>query len=331
MTLYRDGDVHQVLLRLGIDTAHRGKENVGLCPMHLERTGKQDHNPSWSVNSYTGVHHCFSCGYKGTLLTLVAEVLEFKTEWDRLDLEAAKQWLQSNVEVDLDLLVAELEKMRETYITLPKPVEMSEARLALFTTPPQWALDARGLRESDSNRCGILWDPKQENWISTIRNAHSYTLMGWQEKGQKTRYFRNRPTGVAKSSTLFAIDKWDGITMIVVESPLDVPKLMQSPDVENMQFGVATYGAAVSEAQFSLFRAAERLIFAFDNARLDAAGEKAAKDLLARTKKEGMECSFFNYGDSGAKDIGDMSADQISWGLRNAKHCVYGERAIYGG
>lgn len=330
MTLYKEGDVRQVLLRLGIDTTPTGKENIGLCPMHLERTGKPDNNPSWSVNEYSGVHHCFSCGYKGTLLTLIAEILEFKTEWDRLDLEAAKQWLQNNVEVDLEQLVLELEKMRETYISLPKPVEMSEARLALFTDPPQWALDARDLRESDSKRCGLLWDPKQENWISPIRNAHSKALMGWQEKGQATRYFRNRPTGVMKSTTLFALDSWQGPTMIVVESPLDVPKLLQTEVVENYQMGVATYGASVSDAQFALFRSAERLIFAFDNARLDAAGEKAAKDMLARTKKEGMECSFFNYGDSDAKDIGDMSIDEISWGLRNAKHCVFGERAIYG-
>lgn len=81
--MYRDGDVQQALLRLGVLTEQRNRELQGYCPMHLERVGREDHNPSWSMNSESGVHHCFSCGYKGTLLTLVAEIRELKTSWDR--------------------------------------------------------------------------------------------------------------------------------------------------------------------------------------------------------------------------------------------------------
>ena len=79
--MYREGDVQKALLRLGIPTDQRNSELMGICPMHLERTGREDHNPSWSINLETGVHHCFSCGYKGTLLTLVAEVQDFQTSW----------------------------------------------------------------------------------------------------------------------------------------------------------------------------------------------------------------------------------------------------------
>jgi len=68
-------DVERVLLSLDISlTAQRGDEVQGLCPMHKSRTGKEDVHPDWWINSVTGVHFCFSCGYKGNIYTLVADV-----------------------------------------------------------------------------------------------------------------------------------------------------------------------------------------------------------------------------------------------------------------
>lgn len=325
--MYRGGDVQQALLRMGILVEERNSELTGYCPMHLERTGKEDHNPSWSMNTETGVHHCFSCGYKGTLLTLVAEVRELKTDWGRLDFEAAKDWLRSNVEIDFELLSKQLEEMRNTYVYMPKPIEMSEARLAVFSAPPQWALDARDLADSACALHKVKWDTRQEAWITPIRNPETKNLMGWQEKGQTNRTFRNRPTGVVKSSTLFGIDTWGGGTMLVVESPLDVVRLSSY----GFTGAVATFGASISEAQVDLMRMADKLIIAFDNPRIDAAGEKASKDMFTRTKGSGLECWFFNYSETESKDVGDMPEDAIRLGIQNAKHCVFGEKAIYGG
>ena len=42
--------------------------------MHEQRTGKPDRHPSWSINQYTYSHFCFSCGYKGTLTSLIIDV-----------------------------------------------------------------------------------------------------------------------------------------------------------------------------------------------------------------------------------------------------------------
>ena len=324
--MYRDGDIAEVLLRLGIDATQRNDEFVGFCPMHLERTGREDHNPSWSVNVETGVHHCFSCGYKGTLLTLVAELNEFITEWDRYDLEAAKAWLRQSIEVDFDALAKQLEELRNAYISLPKPVEMSEGRLGVFSDVPVWALEARNLTEEACWAYGVKWDEKNSSWITPIRYPDTGKLMGWQEKGQTSRMFRNRPTGVAKSTTLFGYGVFPHTTMVVVESPLDAVRLASI----GVHGGVSTFGASVSDAQIELMRSANTLIIAMDNPRVDAAGEKASKDLYNRLKAAGMECWFFNYGDTGAKDIGDMSEDQIRSGILNARHFVFGEQAIYG-
>jgi len=323
---YRPGDVNVALARLGIDAIQRNSELVALCPLHEERTGRKDNNPSWSINVDTGVHHCFSCGYKGVLLSLVAEVLDMRTAWDRLDFESAKLWIFANTDVDLDFLVQQLEASRDSYIPIPSPVQMSEGRLGVFVAPPQWALDARGLTAAACNTYGQLWDAKQESWISPIRHAETKKLMGWQEKGQTKRTFRNKPTGVVKSSTLFGLNVWDPGPMVIVESPLDAIKVAI---VTHKYQGVSTYGAIVSEEQVALMRKSEKLIIAFDNPNIDLAGEKAALDMLSRVKSEGMECWFFNYADTGLKDIGDMTAEQIIWGIDNAKHCVFGEAAIY--
>jgi len=321
--MYREGDVEGALLRLGIEVSQRNNELLGLCPMHLERTGRPDSNPSWSMNADTGVHHCFSCGYKGTLITLVAEINEFETQWGRLDFEAAKDWLRQNIEVNFELLAKQLEEAKNFYVPMSKPIEMSEARLAVFTEPPQWALDARGLSAEACEYHGVVWEPTQEAWITPIRTPYTGKLMGWQEKGQRNRFFRNRPTGVQKSKTLFGFEKYAGGTMVVVESPLDVVKL-RSLGVSD---GVATFGASFSQDQVDLLRTADILVIAFDNPKLDAAGMKASQAMLELTKKQGFECKFFNY-QTESKDIGDMELDEIIDGIDSAKHSVYGERAF---
>lgn len=324
--MYLEGDVERVLLRLGITSDQRNNELLSYCPMHLERLGREDSNPSWSINVETGAHHCFSCGYKGSLLTLVCDLNEFISEWGHYDYDAAKSWLRENIQVDFEALSKHLEELRNAYVSLPKPIEMSEARLAVFEEPPVWALEARNLSEEACWAYGVRWNPRDESWITPIRNADTNALMGWQEKGQKTRLFRNRPAGIQKSMTLFGYNVFPKSTLIIVESPLDAVRLA----TVGIHGGVATFGTSVSTAQLNLMSVAGKLIIAMDNPKVDEAGEKAAKDIFNRTKQLGIECWFFNYGDSTAKDIGEMSEVEIRSGISAAKHCVFGERAIYG-
>ena len=327
--MYQVGAVESVLIRLGIPSEQTRDELLSTCPMHLERTGKQDANPSWSINTNTGVHHCFSCGYKGTLLSLIAELLEFKTQWGRLDIEASKSWLLQYVEVDFEALSKELESLKNAYTVPNKPIEMSEARLSVFDRPPQWAREARNLSELSCDIYSVRWDHGKEAWITPIRHPHTNKLLGWQEKGQVTKSFRNRPTGIVKSSTLFGSAQASGAdSTLVVESPLDVLRL-HTADLGIM--GVATFGSSVSEDQYLLMSEAKKLIVAFDNPNIDKAGEVAASKLYDITRLAGLECWFFNYKNTPeTKDIGDMSSDQIQWGIDNALHCVYGKSAIYG-
>lgn len=327
-----EGKVEIVLIKLGIDIdRHRGDEILALCPGHELRTGEPDHSPSWSINTESGLHHCFSCGYKGNLLTLVAEVQGYFSEWNRLDLDLAKNWLSNNTDVDLDALVKRLDLVKDSYISIAKPVPMDEARLSLFDpTIPTWALDARNLTQEACNQYGVRWDTRTGSWILPIRVMDSGKLLGWQEKGQVKRHFMNRPTGVAKSTTLFTPRNlhirgqlMENVfsNVIVVESPLDAVRISGIP---GMPDAVATYGASISEAQIALLRAADNIIIAMDN---DKAGRASAERML-RMSRNGLECSFFNYERLSVKDVGDMTDEQIISGIANARHCVLGMAAL---
>lgn len=310
--MFNDGEVIEVLARLEIFGNERNNEVVSTCPMHFERTGKYDNNPSWSINQDSGVHHCFSCGYKGTLFGLISDVLS-------LSPEEAKRWLRQYTQIDVELTAKRLEELKEAYVSPIKPVPMSEARLAVYDEPPTWALEARQITAKACSDYDVKWDNAHNAWVLPIRTPEGI-LLGWQEKGEGSRYFKNRPAGIEKSSSLFGYQQLlSHDTMLVVESPLDVVKMASW----GYYIGVAIYGALISDAQLDMLRSAKALIFAFDNPAVDAAGLKASKDIIRRARKAGIEYYMYNYG-TDAKDIGDMTQEQFEDGLVTAKHCSLG-------
>lgn len=318
----------KMLNSLGIEVlSSRNEELLGRCPAHKERTGREDHNPSWWFNFETGMHFCFSCGYKGRLVTLVVERLSLKTKWGLPDLESAESWIQGFSTFDLSKASETLSRAVEYSAPLPKPVEMSEARLAVYDEPPAWALKARKLTAEACAYYTVKWCSDTNAWITPIRDPENGKLWGWQMKGEKERSFMNRPSGVKKSKTMFGIDKWVGGLMVVVESPLDAVRL-RSAGIEG---AVATYGAVVSQEQVALMKSADELVIAMDNPSIDDAGAKAVKQIFEASRKYGFDFSCFDYGNSDIKDVGDMLRNDILEGFENKKHSVHGLSTLLGG
>jgi DNA primase len=323
-------DVTAALEQLGIEYDEHGVEGLALCPMHAERTGKEDSNPSWWINLESGMHICFSCGYKGNLLQLVCDILGFYIvigDQKGYDYKAAEGWLASTNEVTIEQLQNKLRRIPEYSKPVPKPLPMSEARLAIFSEPPAEALDSRNITLESAEAYGVLWDEKRKMWILPIRDPHLNKLMGWQEKGTVDRTFFNRPPGLPKSKTLFGIENQNVHTVIVVESPLDCLRLHAA----GFAGAVAICGSSPSEEQVKLLRGSDKIILAFDNPNLDKAGLKASNEMMKFGRKYGLNLFFFNYGSSSAKDPGDMTNEEIAWGIENAKSSIYGESAyVYG-
>ena len=316
-------DVEAVLEALGIEYTSRAAEYQALCPMHERRTGAVDNTPSWYINADTGQHICFSCGYKGNITHLVCDVNEFYTDTYgtfSYDYAAAQVWLSQVSEIPMEKMLEIIQALPNRMESSPKPLEMSEARLAVFIDPPVYALAHRNLLPESALKYGVLWDAAKKNWILPLREPHFNRLMGWQEKGTIARTFFNRPAGLQKSKTLFGIENQNELCTIVVESPLDCLRI-HSAGVDG---AVAICGSSPSEEQVKLLRYSDKVVAAFDN---DAAGLKACKEMLKLANKYSLNLFFFNYGSSRKKDPGDMTAEEIRWGIDNAITALLGEEA----
>lgn len=322
-------DVETVLEQLDIEYEVQGDNARALCPMHERLTGKADSHPSWFVHLETGQHHCFSCGYKGGLTSLVCDVKGFYEElWGHRepDIKAAREWLQTtHTLVPFDKLREKIAKTQQQWKEY-KP-EIEESHLAIYTDPPAEALASRNLSLESAKTYGVLWQANKSNWILPLRVAHQGTLMGYQVKGHKDRFFRNYPAGIKKSQTLFGFSQKQHALSIIVESPLDCLRIYTA----GFKGAMATCGALVSDDQAKLMRGTEKIIAAFDNPNIDAAGRKACLDMQTFSLKYNLNLFYFNYGDSGKKDPGDMTDAEIAWGIDNAKSVVLGEKAyVYG-
>ena len=304
-------DVEQTLGALGVEGRLSGDEFVGHCPMHFERTGREDSHPSWSINVKTGLFICFSCGYRGSIISLIADL-------KGIGFDEAKSL---TVKPDLQHAVS---RIPGAYIPVERDEFLPESRLGAYQTPPMWARRRRRVSAESCASHGVRWDYGQDSWIIPIRDAATSQLLGWQEKSETQRIFRNYPAGVKKSRTLFGYDIFTGGRMIVVESPLDAVRLHS----EGVTGAVATFGAIVSKAQVLMMSAADEVVFALDNPNVDNAGRKASIQLLTDTKGVLKSVRFFDYSGIEAKDPGDMTHDQIERGIKHAKSRAYGQKAL---
>jgi hypothetical protein len=181
-----------------------------------------------------------------------------------------------------------------------------------FQPVPEQLLKSRGIDENTAHRYGLRWDPEPRHWIVPIVSP-SGELWGWQAKGKG--YFRNVPVGVNKSRTLFGLDRFRARTAILVESPLDVVR-MASARLGIGVGGLASFGAHVSHAQMSLMSArADIIVIALDN---DEAGITAAKRVYAACPRPRGGISYLRYSHTNAKDIGEMTSDEIEEAVTKA-------------
>jgi hypothetical protein len=286
------GDVLNCLEELGISVQRLSyNEAWAYCPGHESRLGRKNTKPDkWSVNTETGAHSCFSCGFSGSFVSLVQEV----TGNGRYE---AEQWVRSRGGVER--LRRDLDPSSRSVEPDPRVREWNEARLALFDDPPTSARDGRRISEGSVKHYGIRWSSGDDPfWVLPIRNPENGKLWGYQEKSE-SGWVSNKPYGVQKSNTLFGLDCFESRTVLVLESPLDC-----SVAYSNDLFGaVSPYGAKISKVQLDLlFDIAPTVIFGFDN---DSAGRIASHKVREQYLGSGRNIKFLNYSHiPDKKDIG---------------------------
>lgn len=290
--------IEAVLRELGISYRDIGEEAEALCPAH------DDRKPSWYCNLKTGVHHCFSCNFSGNLASLVSHVLG-------LTYPESVIWVNSRVGWARAAWWREDVKIRNySPQSLRIFEQMTEAEMALFTDPPEDKLKSKNITLESARLFGVKWNPAELTWIFPIRDPNTNELWGWQLKND--RYFRGYPRGIRKSETLFGISatEHDG-TFVLVESPVDTVRL-HAAGIRN---GISSFGVSVSAVQFSLIlRDTEHLVLALDNDR--AGVSETAR--ICRDVKSISDVRIFSYGDSEAKDPGEMTDKEIQEGMAHA-------------
>ena len=288
-----------VLERLGVIITTVGDTEVGgRCPVHHLTVGKEDRSPSWSMNLYSGLWICYSCGAKGNLSQLVLQLTDSSDEAVLVN------------EYILSSGLARLKAGTSDPAEAQPSVDLSTYRK--FVPVPEQLLEYRRIDPVVAQRFGIRWDPQPRHWIIPIISSTG-DLWGWQAKGKG--YFRNVPTGVPKSRTLFGIERFKAQVAVLVESPLDVVRLASlRPGL--LTHGLASFGAHVSTYQLNLMsRWADTIVIALDN---DEAGICAAERVARDCPRPRGGINYLRYEHTNAKDIGDMTNDELEEALTGA-------------
>lgn len=280
-------DITPVLDALGIDYVVHGDEASACCP----HPGHADSHPSWSVNLTTGMHHCFSCGFGGGFPSLVRAV-------NGGSAQAARLWA-----VQHQLRAGAVRPPAPRSAPSDRSWRYGEAALASMAEVPSESLAQRRLTREAASLYQLRWNG---SWVLPIRDVAG-KLLGWQEKDGHR--FCNRPRTVPKSEAVFGL--WTlprGGRAIIVESPLDAPRLASA----GIEGGLGTYGVHISAAQTrAIVNHAGAVLFALDNDR----------DGIAQTRRQiarHPRAMLFNYGESQAKDPGEMTDSEVRWGVANA-------------
>src|SRR5215831_11496246 len=263
----------------------RGRDHVGLCPFHNEKT------PSFTVSEDKGFFHCFGCGAHGDVVGFVmrSEGLAFPEAVERLAGEAGLPVPASTPE----------ERSREQRrATLHSAVEAAAAWFEQQLRAPAGRagldyLRRRGLQEETIARFRLGFAP--DSW-SALKDALAKAGIGEAlmleaglivraEDGSRTYdRFRGRvmfPITDRRGRLLYGLAQAsraarEGGEIVVCEGYMDVIALAEA----GFAGAVAPLGTALTEDQMvELWRFAAEPILCFDG---DAAGQRAAARAVER-------------------------------------------------
>lgn len=314
-----------------VNLRRRGKNLVGLCPFHNEKT------PSFTVYPENGSFYCFGCGVGGDVITFVRRM-------ENLDyMEAVKQLAdRAGMALPEDGYDDTLAKKR-TAVLAANRAAAKFFHSQLFTEQGRQALDYfldRGLAPETIRHFGLGFAPN--DWRALKRHLNeqgfddvlleSANLLRRSDKNGKVSYydnFRNRvmfpiidprgnviafggrvlddskPKYINTSDTLvykksngvfalnFAKNGNDG-KLIIAEGYMDVIALHQA----GFTNAVACLGTALTKEQANLLsRYADTIILSYD---ADEAGQKATARALGIFGTTGMEIKVLRL--EGGKD-----------------------------
>ncbi|HNX49069.1 MAG TPA: DNA primase [Thermoanaerobaculaceae bacterium] len=286
-----------------ITLKHRGRNWLGLCPFHGEKT------PSFNVSREKGTYYCFGCKKGG-------DAIDFVMETERLSFAEAVERLADRFGVVLPMASPEARRRRDESSEITAALEAAQAvfhrsvhedrpraflerrgvdpptvlDFGLGFAPGEWrglcdalkgkvaerTLVAAGLAVQGED--GRLWDRFRDRVTIPIHSSRGGVIaFGGRTLGDDPAKYLNSPETAlfSKSQTLFALDRAVRVfarteRCLVVEGYFDCIALHAAGFGET----VATLGTSLTEHHArELQRRVRRVVVCFDG---DAAGRRAA-------------------------------------------------------
>jgi DNA primase len=332
----RDATVISDVVQQYVALRRVGRNWVGLCPFHAERSG------SFNVRDETGRYKCFGCQAGG-------DVFKFVQDIEHIDFVTAVEQLANKAGIELRYttggesgdrkrrakLVAAMREAVAWYhqrlLTAPDARAARDylrqrglagdvaRQFQLGWAPDEWdalsrqsAVPAELLRETGlafTNKSGRLQDAFRGRVLFPIftDNGDPVAFGGRILPGSNdpAKYKNSSETPIyAKSKTLYGLNwaKGDVVgndQVIVCEGYTDVIGFHRA----GVRRAVATCGTALTEDHVrTLKRYASRVVLAFD---ADAAGQSAAEKFYEWEKKYDVQVSVARFPDG--RDPGDLS------------------------
>ena len=314
-----------------------GRNWVGLCPFHAEKTG------SFNVREETGRYRCFGCGKAGDMFTFVQEIdhVDFVASVERLAAKAGVQLRYTTGGEGKDRL-----RRKRLIEAMDQAVEWYHQRLltAADARPARDYLRSRGLSGDVARQFRIGWAPDDWDALSRGLGLPADVL---RDTGLAFMNRRNKLQDAFRARVLFPIFSADGDAIAlggrVLPGSTDPAKYKNSPETAiyaksktfyglnwakgdivaanqvvvcegytdvigfhraGIERAVATCGTALTEDHVRLLkRYASRVVLAFD---ADKAGQGAAARFYEWEEKHQVEVSVARFPEG--QDPGDLAS-----------------------
>ncbi len=289
-----------------------GREYVGLCPFHKERT------PSFYVDPEKGVYHCFGCGASGNAITFLSEI-------EGITRAEAIRRLAEMFNLDLDEVKVKPQKGRDNLYRLLATAKQFYKSNLLKNREVMEYLKGRGLTPESLAEWEIGYSPDphslvrfllkegfstreiQESGVAYVRNGDLRDMMagrvvfpiydttgrvvsfgGRSLDGRQPKYLNGRDTAVfRKSSVLYGLHRAKRRArerghFYLVEGYFDVILMHQY----GYDTAVAPMGTSFTEEHARLlYRFAPKVFVVPDN---DEAGRRATRKVATTLARAGI-------------------------------------------
>ncbi|MCL1630404.1 DNA primase [Sporolactobacillus sp. CPB3-1] len=219
----------------------QGKNYIGLCPFHSERT------PSFSVSPDKQLYHCFGCGAGGNLFTFMMEI-------EGMSFTESVQFLADRANIQLDTSFSKKDfhspnnqKKKQTIEGLELLTKFYHYLLttAKYGTPGMHYLESRGFNEEMIERFQIGYAVDSWDVVTKFLQKRGIRLELMEQAGMiKKRGFDDKYFDRFRNRIIFPIFNMAGKTVAFGGRTLgdEKPKYLNSPESDAFHKGQILYG-----------------------------------------------------------------------------------------